>query len=175
MTPCEIVMAGTGGQGLIVMAMFLAEAAMNEGYHVAQTQSYGVAQRGGLVSAEVIMDRQEILFQQVRQPSLVVALHGVVGTSYDAVSAPVLYDATYITKALPNWHAVPITDIARGLGNAKTTNMVGLGALAGFLPLVTLASLEELTRKQFRPELAALNIEALHKGYEAGKSVASAS
>ena len=52
----EIILAGTGGQGLILSGIILAEAAILEGKNVVQTQSYGIASRGGLSLAEVITD-----------------------------------------------------------------------------------------------------------------------
>ena len=70
-THSELILAGTGGQGLILSGIMLAEAAMLEGKNVAQTQSYGIASRGGLSLAEVIVDEDEIIYQQVRAPDCV--------------------------------------------------------------------------------------------------------
>ena len=63
----QIIIAGSGGQGIIVMGQMLARAALLEGRNAAQTQSYGIAQRGGFCAAEVITDEDEILFQQVER------------------------------------------------------------------------------------------------------------
>jgi len=41
----EVILAGSGGQGLILSAILLAEAAMLEGRNVVQTQSFGIATR----------------------------------------------------------------------------------------------------------------------------------
>lgn len=70
----QIIIAGSGGQGIIVMGQMLARAALLEGRNAAQTQSYGIAQRGGFCAAEVITDEDEILFQQVERPDTVVVL-----------------------------------------------------------------------------------------------------
>ena len=70
----QIIIAGSGGQGIIVMGQMLARAALLEGRNAAQTQSYGIAQRGGFCAAEVITDEDEILFQQVERPDAVVVL-----------------------------------------------------------------------------------------------------
>ena len=70
----EVILAGTGGQGLILSGILLAEAAILEGKNVAQTQSYGIASRGGLSLAEVIIDTDEIIFQQVQNPDCILAL-----------------------------------------------------------------------------------------------------
>lgn len=72
----QLVIAGSGGQGVVVTGQLLAKAALLEGLNAVQTQSYGIAQRGGFCSAEVIVDADEILFQQVECPSVVVAPHG---------------------------------------------------------------------------------------------------
>src|SRR3974390_858077 len=93
----EIILAGTGGQGLIVSGILLAEAAMLEGKNVAQTQSYGIASRGGLSLAEVVIDEEEIIFQQVRTPDCVLALTEEAAKKYEAWPAkgvPMLYDST---------------------------------------------------------------------------------
>ena len=75
----EVLMAGTGGQGLVFCSSFLAEAAIKTGKNVVQTQSYGISQRGGFISAEVIIDDGEIMFQQVTKPDVIIAFCDVVG------------------------------------------------------------------------------------------------
>lgn len=164
-------MAGTGGQGLIVMATFLAEAAMNEGKHVAQTQSYGVAQRGGFISAEVVISNERVLYQNTRKPDVILALHGVVGDRYDATSAPVLFDSTLLHKQLPHWLGIPFTKMAIDLGVVKAANIIALGAMACLRPIVQLASLETIARKRFKGSIADLNVQALKQGYEAAKAL----
>jgi len=47
----EIILAGSGGQGLIVAGIMLGEAAVLEGKNALQTQSYGIASRGGFSMA----------------------------------------------------------------------------------------------------------------------------
>src|SRR5450756_2695298 len=96
----EIILAGSGGQGLILAGIMLAEAAMREGRNVVQTQSYGIASRGGLSLAEVIVDEDEIIFQQVRAPNCVLALTEAAAKKYEAWTArgvPMLYDSTLAT------------------------------------------------------------------------------
>ena len=70
----EIILAGSGGQGLVLAGIMLGEAAVLEGRNVVQTQSYGIASRGGLSLAEVIIDREEIIYQQVQEPDIILAL-----------------------------------------------------------------------------------------------------
>ncbi len=52
----EVILAGSGGQGLVLSGIMLAEAAILEGKNVVQTVSYGIASRGGFSMAGVIID-----------------------------------------------------------------------------------------------------------------------
>ncbi|MBG0776154.1 MAG: 2-oxoacid:acceptor oxidoreductase family protein [Desulfovibrionaceae bacterium] len=163
----EIIMAGTGGQGLVLMATFLAQAAIADGNHVVQTQSYGVAQRGGFISAEVLVSPEEILFQQVRTPSVILALHGVVGARYDGAACPVICDSTLLSRDLPDWHGVPCTAIAGELGVPKAANIVALGALLAVHPVVSLQALEGVIRGKFKGAVGDSNMEAVRRGFAA--------
>ena len=99
----EVLMAGTGGQGLVFSSSFLAEAAIKTGKNVVQTQAYGISQRGGFISAEVIIDDGEIMFQQVTKPDVIIAFSDVVGTRYDDAACPVVYDTTIMkARNFPN-------------------------------------------------------------------------
>ena len=52
----EICLSGSGGQGLILAGIILAEAAgIYDGFEITQTQSYGPEARGGASRAEVII------------------------------------------------------------------------------------------------------------------------
>ena len=53
----QIVLSGTGGQGLILAGIILAEAAVLDGKQAIQTQSYGPEARGGASKAgQVLID-----------------------------------------------------------------------------------------------------------------------
>ena len=56
----EIRIAGSGGQGIIVAGIILAEAGIFQGYHVIQSQNYGPEARGGASVSEVIISDAEI-------------------------------------------------------------------------------------------------------------------
>lgn len=129
MAKYEILMAGSGGQGLVFAASFLARSAIAAGRNVVQTQTYGIAQRGGFISAEVIISDEEILYQQVLAPDIIIALSDEVGTRYDHVASPVLYDDSLMaSRAKPNWFGVPCSRIAREIGTPNSANMVAVGA-----------------------------------------------
>ena len=167
----EVLMAGTGGQGLVFSASFLAEAAILDGKNVVQTQSYGISQRGGFISAEVLLDDEEILFQQVVRPDIIIALNDVVGTRYDAAQGPVVYDCSLMKpRTMKNWIGVPMSQIAHELGAPKSANLAGLGAamvISGALPVQTLLT---IAAHKGKPEVAKLNVEVIRRGAAAAES-----
>ena len=56
----EYILAGSGGQGLVMMGIILGQAAAEEGYTVAQTQSYGIATRGIYPESRIFADLDEV-------------------------------------------------------------------------------------------------------------------
>jgi len=69
----EIRLAGTGGQGVILASVILAEATgVHEGRHVVQTQSYGPEARGGASRADVIIADEPILYPKSRRLDVLV-------------------------------------------------------------------------------------------------------
>ncbi len=55
-TGWRIVIAGTGGQGVLTAARLLCETMVEEGHHVVSGQLHGMAQRGGSVQSSVLID-----------------------------------------------------------------------------------------------------------------------
>ncbi len=166
----EIILAGTGGQGLILSGMMLAEAAILEGKNVVQTQSYGIASRGGVSLAEVIVDDEEIIFQQVRVPDCVLALTEETAKKYEIWASrgvPVLYDSTLAApRSGANFIGRDFTRIAGDLGNAGSVNLLALAAVVALTRVVKIASLERLVRARFRGPALDLNLQMLALGSE---------
>ena len=168
----EIILAGSGGQGLVLSAVLLAEAALLEGKNVVQTQSYGIASRGGLSLAEVIIDEGEIIFQQVRRPDCVLALTEEAAKKFEAWAAQgvaVLYDSTLAReRSGPNFHGHPFTQLASELGNVGSVNILALGTVAAHTGVVRRESLEQLVRQRFSGRSRELNLQVLRAGSELG-------
>lgn len=165
----EVIMAGSGGQGLIVCGIILAEAAILEGQNAVQTQSYGIASRGGFSKSEVIISTKEIIFQQVQQPDVVLALTEQAMTMYASADAaiPVFYDTTLLkTRQGDNLYGFPFTEMADKLGHVGMANIIALGAMATVTGMVKIDSLAEVLNRRFSGKVAGLNVTALHTGIE---------
>jgi 2-oxoglutarate ferredoxin oxidoreductase subunit gamma len=168
----EIILACSGGQGLVLSALLLAEAALLEGKNAVQTQSYGIASRGGLSLAEVIIDEAEIIFQQVRRPDCVLALTEEAAKKFESWAAegvPIFYDSTLAReRSGPHFHGLPFTRIASDLGNVGSVNILALGTIAAHTGVVQRASLEHVVRHRFGGKSAQLNLQILLAGSELG-------
>ena len=169
-THSEFILAGSGGQGLILAGMMLAEAAMIEGKNVVQTQSYGIASRGGLSLAEVIVDGDEIVFQQVRRPDFVLALSEEAAAKFGGWAdkgVPVVYDLTIVApRSGEHFIGRPFTQTASDLGAAGSVNILALAAVAALTGVVQPASLEHLLRRNFRGAALETNLKMLAAGAE---------
>ncbi|MHC1727906.1 MAG: 2-oxoacid:acceptor oxidoreductase family protein [Syntrophobacteraceae bacterium] len=164
----EVVMAGSGGQGLIVSGIMLGEAAMLEGKNVVQTQSYGIASRGGFSQAEVIIDKGEIIFQQVQKPDIALAFTEEAMEKYLPLAesgAPVFYDTSLLkVRTGKNLYGFPFTEMGGKLGHVGTANMIALGAMSALTGVVSVESLARVIGRRFSGKTAELNIKALQAG-----------
>lgn len=70
----EIRLSGSGGQGVILAAIIIADAAIEQGLNAIQTQSYGPEARGGASKAEVIISDDEINYPKVLNANILLSL-----------------------------------------------------------------------------------------------------
>ena len=164
----EVILAGSGGQGLVSSGIMLGEAAILEDKNVMQTTSYGIAQRGGLSMAEVIISDSEILFQEVENPDIVLALTDDSMNLYAPLAGkgvPVFYDTTLVQeRAGDNLYGYPFTKMASELGHVGMANVIVLGSMVAKNGMIKTESLETVLRKRFKGKTLEMNIQALHKG-----------
>jgi 2-oxoglutarate ferredoxin oxidoreductase subunit gamma len=165
---CEVVLAGSGGQGLVSSGIMLGEAAILEGKNVTQTTSYGIFQRGGLSIAEVIISNEEILYQRVQDPDIVLVLNDDGMNLYASLSekgVPIFYDTTLIQKHEgENLYGYPFTGMANELGHSGMANVIALGAVVAKNGMIKTESLETILGKHFKGKMLEMNISALYKG-----------
>ncbi len=175
----EIQLSGSGGQGIVLAGLILAEAAVLAGKNVVQTQSYGPEARGGATKAEVIIAEGEISYPKVRQPDLLLAMSQEAfdkyATNVRSNDGLILVDSTNVTDqtgALGRVIALPLTEMAREeTGTAMTANMVALGALVSLTGIIPRKYLEEAVLARIPKGTGELNIKALRSGYQATERI----
>jgi 2-oxoglutarate ferredoxin oxidoreductase subunit gamma len=166
----ELKLTGSGGQGLILAGMILAEAAILDGKRAIQSQSYGPEARGGASKSEVIIGDDEIDFIKVQKCDMLLCLTQVAYDKYgkDFTSLLILDESLGIKyTAHEKVVKIPILDTAlEKLGKPMVANIIALGAVNGLLNLVTKKSLLEAVLDRVPRGTEELNKQALEVGYE---------
>jgi 2-oxoglutarate ferredoxin oxidoreductase subunit gamma len=166
----EIRLSGSGGQGIILAGIILAEAALLEGKNAVQSQSYGPEARGGASKSEVIISSESVDYPKVTDPSLVLALTSEAYTKYArgcSAGVVVLVDDSVNTLLDEGVLSLPIIRTAREeLGRPIVANIVALGAINGVAKLVAPESLEKAVLNRVPKGTEDLNRKALHLGYK---------
>lgn len=175
----EIRLAGTGGQGQVLAAIILANAAaLHDGYNVVQTQDYGPESRGGSSKAEVIITDGEIDYPKVTRPDILLAMsqeafHRYAGSVREG--GLIIADTTWVKDtAVPTPGRVvgiPLTAIARDkVGKALVANVVALGALTALTDAVSFEAVEKAVLARVPRGTEELNRRALRAGFEAAEA-----
>lgn len=168
----EVRLSGSGGQGLLLAGIILAEGAINDGKNSVQTQSYGPEARGGASKSEVIISSDSIDFPKVRNCDILLAL---TQKSYEQYSEGLkddgilIIDSSVSVEASGNKkiYSVPILDTAvKELGKPMVTNIVALGAIVEITKVVTKDSLEKAVLDRVPKGTEELNKKALSLGYD---------
>jgi len=166
----EIRLSGTGGQGLILGALVLAEAMIAEGRSVAQSQAFEPVSRGGVSRSDLVASDSTPDYPLVTQLDVLLILDQyAVEVSEGLVRAGglVLVDAERVTEPPRGefrLHALPFTETARQLGNLRVTNMVALGAMAALGGLCGPDALQSAVRKGVPAAFADVSLAALAEG-----------
>ena len=168
----QIRIAGFGGQGVLLLGEVLAEAGLESGLEVSWLPSYGPEMRSGTSNCHVRLAGQSIDSPLVSAPGILVAMNEPSLRKFDRSVRPggwVIYNGPEFPEdcVRPGLHvlALPFTQLAHQLGDARAANMIMLGALleiAGVLPEASIhAALRRLVRN---PRWIELDERALARG-----------
>jgi 2-oxoglutarate ferredoxin oxidoreductase subunit gamma len=136
----EIRLTGTGGQGLVLAGIILAEAAgIYEGKNVVQTVSNGPAARGGTSRADVVISDREIDFPKAMGIDILLAMSQMACDESAGEVKPggiLVVDSQLVAQVTHSRVVrIPFTRIAREkCGREQMANIVALGALAKIIP-----------------------------------------
>lgn len=168
---CELRLSGSGGQGLILAATILADAAVATGKEVVQIQSYGPEARGGASRAEVIISSEEIDYPELEAPHVTLCLSQESFASFAAATCKgglVLYDSGLVTPGdVPHAQLIGVafTAIAKEtVGKPQAANVVALGALQALTAVVTREALVAALGRRLPAKVVDANQRALKAG-----------
>lgn len=176
----ELICAGFGGQGVLTIGRFLAQAGMKEGKNVSWLPSYGPEMRGGTANVSTVISDEDIASPIVSFPDILVALNQ---PSIDKFAPSIRPGGTliYNTNMCPHGCkrddikiiSAPMVDIAIELGNQMVLNMLAIGVIIGHSGLIKYETMEdELTGYMAgkSAELLDLNLRAIRRGIEIANS-----
>lgn len=168
----EMRLSGSGGQGLILAGVILAEAAILDQKNAIQSQSYGPEARGGASKAEVIISDEVIDFPKVVSPDYVLALTQVASDKYsgtvnkdgmliidESIKLPEDLRVSKIVR-------VPIIRTAvEKVGRSIVANIVAVGLITELTQVVSRDSVENAVLGRVPKGTEDLNRSALQEGY----------
>lgn len=172
----EVIMAGTGGQGMMIMGQLLAYAAVKEDHHVVWFPSYGPEARGGTADCTVIISSDEIGSPISMHPDSLVGMHPALFNKFQSHVKPggrLFINSSLIESSNLRTdcrvYTIPANTLAEEIGNIRAANMIMLGAYIGATKIVKLESLLQSLSKVLpvhRHEFIELNERALRAGID---------
>ena len=179
----EIILAGFGGQGILLIGKLLAYAGMKAGREVTWMPAYGPEMRGGTCNCTVVLSDRPIGSPISKSPHGLIALNLPSLDKFEETVRPggIIVVNTSLINRLPRRSdltvgAVPANEMAIECGSAKAANMVALGAYLGSSGIAALEQMKVIVTESFasKAALVAVNHEALSRGFALGQEKAAA-
>ena len=168
----EIILAGIGGQGLLLAGLIVGDAAaISDGKYAVQTETYAPLARGGSSKSEIIISEEEIDYPKVRKADLLVALSQ---EAYDSNINQVKNDGLIIIetdmvksfKEHKNLLSVPLTSIAmESTKKPFTVSIVALGVVSRVTGRTNMLSLVSSIGQRAPNGTEDINQKALEAGF----------
>jgi 2-oxoglutarate ferredoxin oxidoreductase subunit gamma len=170
----KIIIAGAGGQGIMLLGKVIASAAVLDNRRVTLIPAYGPEVRGGAAHCSVIISDDEIGSPYIDKADTMIVMNGVALAKFkDRIISGglLLLNSSFVQDDM---HVrvrevirYPFTDIATSLGNVRVANMVALGCLLAHRSVVRFESVVTAMRQMAppdKPHLFEINQKALVTG-----------
>ena len=175
----EMRFSGSGGQGMILAGIIMAEAAsIYSDKKASQSQSYGPESRGGASRSEVIISDEEIDYPKATSIDAMLAMTQDACNKYckDIKKGGILLIDSDEVKDAPNGdfkvYSVPITSIAwNELGKTIVANIISLGIITELTKIVTHEAIEKAVLSRVPAAFLDLNKKALKTGFEKAREL----
>ena len=171
----DVIIAGFGGQGVMLIGNLLAQAGMEHGLEVSFIPVYGAEMRGGTANCTVVLDEHPIGSPLVREPMSTIILNEPSLSKFQprlSADGVQIVNASLVAQnlldAAKRTVYIPVNDMAHELGNVKMANMVALGAwlkATGALPLNVMQEALNRVVSAHYAKLISANAKALEQGY----------
>jgi len=171
----SVIMAGFGGQGILLIGNMLACAGLEEGKHVTYMPAYGVEMRGGTANCTVVVSDEPIGSPIVGKPDAAIVMNLPSLKKFESWIKPegtLLFNTSLVspekqTRKDITVYPIPANDLATEMGNARLANMILIGAYVEATGVVSQESLINSLSKVISERNARFipqNIEAIKLG-----------
>lgn len=170
----QFLIAGFGGQGVLLIGQLIAKAAMRQGYEVSWMPSYGPEMRGGEANCAVVVSDEPIGSPLVSEPPVLVAMNKPSLVKFMpkmAKGGTLLYNSSLIegVELRDDINVIPVrcNEIAEELKNTRVANMVMLGAIRAATDVVSEENLVETLREwlgEKKAHMLDINLQAIKAG-----------
>ena len=164
MSTQKLFLAGSGGQGILLMGQMVTYAAMLEDKASTFFPSYGPEMRGGTANCTVVVSDKPVSCPLIYEADALVVMNLPSLIKFEPMVKPggvILINTSIISQPASRADIkalyVPVNEIAMELGNIKVANMIMLGALVRATNVVTEKSIEAVMHKMFTGGKAKLN------------------
>lgn len=172
------VVAGFGGQGVMMIGKMLCYASLDHGKHALFLPSYGTEQRGGTANCTVILSDEEIGSPMTAHIDTLIAMNEPSLKKFQGMVKP--GGTVYINSSLVKPEdvrsdvvctAIPVDDLAHELGSTKVANIIMLSAYAAGTGMFTKEEVTEtvLHKLASKPRFLEMNRKAVEIGFEHAK------
>jgi len=175
----SVIIAGFGGQGVILAGKILAAAGMEHGLEVTWLPSYGPEMRGGTANCTVVLSDEPVGSPIVDEATGLIAMNRPSLDKFENVvskDGAIVINSSLVDREVKRTDvrtvSLPINDIAKDeIGNPRMINMVALGAYvkaSGAVPLQAVTdAMAKSMRKGGKERFIDQNAQALEAGYNA--------
>jgi 2-oxoglutarate ferredoxin oxidoreductase subunit gamma len=173
----KIVIAGFGGQGVVIAGKILAEAGLLENKNILGSVSYGAEMRGGTANTLITISDEEIFSPIIDHPNIAILLTTPSYLKFEpllAKGSTVIVNSGIVDvepkRQDLNIVKVNVTKIAQELGHIRVANMAALGALVSKTNIVSKDNMVKAIKKTFganKPEFVYINVKAFEEGMKA--------
>lgn len=177
MQATEVLMAGFGGQGMLLTGKLLAYAAMSMGKEVSWLPSYGPEMRGGTANVTVCVSDRPVGSPYIVQPSALLVMNQPSLEKFGPRVKPgglIVVNTTLVPiKADRDDCVVLYIDsgaMAKKAGTIRASNLVMFGAYIGWSKIVSKEICIEMIKKEFakKAKFIPANVAAFEAGFEEG-------
>lgn len=172
----KVIIAGFGGQGVMLMGQILSFCATEKNVNTLWFPSYGPETRGGTANCSVTISEHYVNSPVISTPDSIIIMNKPSLAKFQPklkphghlfVNSSLVLDGEYRDDVIV--HLIPANDLALQIGNQKVANMIMLGAYLTITEIFTFDEVIDVLKHKFTGEKAKL-IEINRRALEVGRS-----